>query len=198
MKGLTEKLIDDRYKEQKEMRLKGCTWIDLFNTTYRDEPTPSGAFIRLVEEENNIKVTSPKQLQELTGIKEVESYFDENNKEVKIKTKAERKEEAYRQIENAFLQAMELRYEIALRNLLEKGAKYKDLLLLTPSDFNLPETWETYEENDKEIMIKEAICLYFNLTEPLLLRLDLRSIAKLIEAPYEVILEASKIFSYKD
>ena len=196
MKGFTEKLIDKYYKEQREMREAGCSWLAVFNTTYIDEPTPSGAFVRLVEEENKTKITNAKQLQELTGIKEVSSYWNEKGKEIKIKTKKEREETAFIQIEHAFIQAMELRYEIALDNLLQNGAKYKDLLSLEPSEFNLPDSWETYDkEKNKETIIKDVIAFYFNLIESPLARPDLRTIAELLQAPYSVILEASIIYS---
>jgi len=80
----------------------------------------------------------------------------------------------------------------ALDTALKNGAKYKELLKIDPKDFNLPETWSGAVATDKYSSILFSISLEYLLNEPggLMLRPDLRSIAKDLEAPYSVIIEA--------
>jgi hypothetical protein len=85
----------------------------------------------------------------------------------------------------------------ALETALKNGANYKELLKVTPKDFNLPETWSGTVATDKYSSILYAISGEYLLDEPigLIVRPDLRSIAKDLEAPYSVIMEA---YNYKE
>lgn len=80
----------------------------------------------------------------------------------------------------------------ALETALKNGAKYKELLKIEPKDFNLPETWSGSVATDKYSSILYAIQGEYLLDEPggLMLHPDLRSVAKDLEAPYSVIIEA--------
>jgi len=86
----------------------------------------------------------------------------------------------------------------ALETALENGANYKELLKIEPKDFNLPETWSGCITSDKYSSILYTINTAFFLDEwgGLMLYPDLRSIAKEIEAPYSVIMEAFNINQY--
>lgn len=184
-----DKLYQNSYEGLKSS--KHPNWSDLFTEIYPDADYLNEIFVRLVEEQEGIKVTSAKQLQDITGIREIYGYWDEEKGETvsygdKKPTKKEAQEEAFRQIEDTFLRAMKYRYNMALEALLEAGLKYKDLLLLDPVDFNLQASY-------KEEGIKMAIALNFDLIESLLVRADVGSIADEIEAPYAVVLSASKL-----
>lgn len=169
------------YNKCKGLQDKGISWGELFSTEiYEDEYSLNEIFVRLVEEQEGVKITSAKQLQELTGI----TAIGDNKKTAK--------EEAFKQIEDTFIKAMSFRYSFTLEGILGAGGTYSDLLVVEPKDFNLPETWSNGIAKDKKSMILYAISSEFSLFEPagLMLHPDLRSISKEIEAPYSVILEA--------
>ena len=86
----------------------------------------------------------------------------------------------------------------ALETALKNGAKYKELLKIEPKDFNLPETWSGSVATDKYSSILFSIQGEYLLYEPggLMLRPDLRSIAKDLEAPYSVIMDAFNISNW--
>jgi hypothetical protein len=195
---------DSLYKKSYE-RLKAIsdgdtTWGDLFTEIYSDEQYLNEIFVRLVEEEEKVAVTSAKQLQELTGITEIYGYWDEEKEETvayngdKKPTKKEAQEEAYKQIEGTFISAMGYRYSKALEDILKAGGKYKDLLQVKPAYFNLPETWSGGLTTNKESSTLWAIVFTFSIDEPnTSVRPDLKAIAREIEAPYSVLMEAHKI-----
>ena len=83
----------------------------------------------------------------------------------------------------------------SLATALKNGANYKELLKVTLKDFNLPETWSGTVATDKYSSILYAIRGEYLLDEPIVIRPDLRSIAKDLEAPYSVIMEA---YNYKE
>ena len=90
------------------------------------------------------------------------------------------------------------RYITTVEDMLEAGAKYKDILLLNPKDFNLPEKWSgTLAKNKEEVMLW-AIYLSYSIGEStgLMITPSLRSIAKQIEAPYSVVMDSYKLSSW--
>jgi len=114
---------DSLYKKSYE-RLKALGdgslyYGDLFSEIYQDEPYLNEIFVRLVEETEEVAITSAKQLQELTGLTEVCGHPDE-------------------EIEKTFTIAMSYRYSKVLEDILEAGGKYSDLLQVKPSFFKLP------------------------------------------------------------
>ena len=175
--------------EQKDIN----SWGDLLTEIYQDDEALNEIFVRLVEEQENIKITSAKQLQEVTGITEVWSYWKgeeqieyPDTKEGKKQAKAQAKKE----IEETFVLAMMYRYGNLLEGMLKTGAKYKDLLSIEPGSFYLP--------NEKQAeVIKKTFTLYYNLIEPSHFRPDLKTIAEEIEAPYSVLLEATNELFWK-
>ncbi len=197
---------DSLYKKSYE-RLKGLveegkTWGYLFTEIYSDEQYLNEIFVRLVEEKEGVAITSAKQLQEVTEIKEVYGYWDEEKGETipysdKKPTKKDALEIATNQVEDTFIKAMSWRYSKTLEDMLDAGGKYNDLLQIKPSYFNLPETWSGGLASDHESSILWAIEDTFLIGEPnSSVRPDLKSIAREIEAPYSVLMEAHKICKF--
>lgn len=194
---------DELYKKSYE-RLKAFlqeseSYGDLFTEIYEDETYLNEIFIRLVEEEEGVAITSAKQLQELTGITEIYGYWNEEKGETvpygdKKPTKKQAQETAYSQIEDTFINAMSYRYSKALEDVLEAGGKYKDLLQIKPSYFNLPETWDGDRRSDQYSSILWALEEVFLIGEPNgSVKPDLKTIAKEVEAPYSVLMDAHKV-----
>jgi len=150
-------------------------YSDLLTEIYEDSKELNEIFVRLVEEQEGVVITSAKQLQELTGIDRLK--WD------KLSEK-EAKAEAHRQMEDTFIQAMRYRYELALEKLLDEGGTYSDLLKTSPAEFHLPEGY-------KDEAILEAIYYSFELGDTPEMKINLRDIAEIVEAPYEVVLKAS-------
>lgn len=147
---------------------KNKDWEEVLNTVvYSDVADSNEAFVEYVEEVYSIEIKTAKELEKVIG-----STGD--------------------WIEDIFIKAMDNKYSRALEYAIESGAKYKDLLLIEPKEFNLPETWKTWRERDKYKAILWAISMSFLLFEPggLMLLPDLRTVAKELEAPYSVIMEA--------
>ena len=192
-----DKLYKKSYDKLKALVDEGKTFEYIFTEIYSDEAYLNDIFIRLIEDKEKVAITSAKQLQELSGIKEIHGYWDEDKGEIvqykdkTISTKKEAQEEALRQIENAFTLGMYNRYFTTLEDMLEAGAKYKDILLLNPKDFNLPEQWSGTLAKNKEEVILWAISFTYLINEPvsLILLPDLRSIAQEIQAPYSVLMD---------
>lgn len=187
------------YKKSYE-RLKAITgYGDLFAEIYEDEMYLNEIFVRLVEEEEGVAITSAKQLQKLTGITEIYGYWDEGKGDTipygdNKPTKEEAQEIALKQIEDTFIKAMSYRYSKALEDILEAGGKYSDLLQVKPSYFNLPESWSGCLPTDQYSSILWAIENAFLIGEPnTSVRPDLKVIAQEIEAPYSVLMDAHKI-----
>jgi len=189
--GQTEDFRELRYQKcyealKKSHEQEGInSWGDLLTEIYQDDDALNEIFVRLVEEQENIKITSAKQLQEVTGITEVWSYWKgeeqleyPDTKEGKKQAKAQAKKE----IEETFVLAMMYRYRNLLEGMLKTGAKYKDLLSIEPQKFHLP------LEKQAEV-IKMTFTLYYNLIEPSHFRPDLKTIAEEIEAPYSVLMD---------
>jgi hypothetical protein len=190
-----DRLYKKSYDRLKAAYKESESWGDLFTEIYEDEQYLNEIFVRLVEEEEGVAITSAKQLQELTGITEVYPELNESEAErTKETTKKEALAEATRQIEQTFTQAMSFRYSKALEDILDAGGKYNDLLQIQPSYFNLPETWSEVLTSNKESSILWAIVEVFRIDEPnTSVRPDLKAIAQEIEAPYSVLMEAHKL-----
>jgi hypothetical protein len=198
---------DTKYKKSyeglKALVDEGKDWKYIFTEIDEDHNFLNNIFIRLIEEHEEVAITSAKQLQELSGITELYGYWDEVTEEtkpykgIKKPTKKEAQEEAVIQIEDTFIQGMYDRYFTTLEGMLEAGAKYKDLLLIEPKHFNLPETWSGTLSKDKYNTMLWAISFTYLIDEPagLMMLPDLRSIAKEIEAPYSVVMDCFKLFN---
>ena len=184
------------YEKLKALGDQGKTYGDLFTEIFEDEPYLSEIFIRIVEETEGVAITSAKKLQELTGITEIYGYWDEDKGETipygdHKPTKEEAQEIAFKQIENTFIEAMNYRYSKALEAILEAGGKYSDLLQIKPSLFNLPETWSGCLATDQYSSILWALENAFLIGEPnTSVRPDLKTIAREVEAPYSVLMDA--------
>lgn len=189
------------YNKLKALESEGKSFGDVFTEIYSDEPYLCDIFIRLIEEKEGVAITSAKQLQELSGITEIYGYWNEDKGEVipykdkNISTKKEAQEEAKSQIEDTFIQGFYSRYFTTIENMLKAGATYKDLLLLNPKDFNLPDQWSGTLAENKEEVILWAIAFEYLLHEPagLMLLPSLRLIAKEVKAPYSVLMDAYNI-----
>lgn len=194
-----DRLYKKSYDRLKAFYKESESWGDLFTEIYEDEQYLNEIFVRLVEEEEGVAVTSAKQLQELTGITEIYGYWDEEKGETvpygdKKPTKKEAQEIAFKQIEGTFISAMSYRYSKALEDILQAGGKYKDLLQVKPAYFNLPETWSGCLPTDQYSSILWAIENAFLIGEPnTSVRPDLKTIAQEIQAPYSVLMDAHKI-----
>ncbi len=191
---------DSLYERLKALVNEGTSWGDLFGREiYSDEQYLNEIFVRLVEEKHGVAITSAKQLQELTGIKEVYGYWDEEKGETipygdKKPTKKEAQEIAFNQVEDTFIKAMSCRYSKALEDIVDAGGKYNDLLQVKPKYFYLPETWSGCLASDQDSSILWAIEETFLIGEPnTAVKPDLKAIAREIEAPYSVLMEAHKI-----
>ena len=198
-----DKLYKKSYDRLKALVDEGKTFGDIFTEIYSDESYLNDIFIRLIEDKEGVAITSAKQLQELSGIKEIHGYWDEDKGEIvqykdkTISTKKEAQEEAKKQIEETFIQGMYNRYFTTLEDILEAGAKYKDILLLNPKDFNLPDQWSGTLAKNKEEVILWAIGFTYLINEPgsLMMLPSLRTVAEEIEAPYSVLMDCFKLFN---
>jgi len=201
-------------KEMAETYQESKDWGLVFSTScYSDVKEAQESFIDYVEETYKTKVKDSKHLQELTGITNLYNYWDkdkgflsdeeadklakEQKKPLKSYQATEKQTgaEALRQLEDAIIGSRYNKYTRALDKALLEGAKYKDLLLIEPKDFNLPETWSGTLAKDKYSSILWAISLEYLINEKSLMLLpDLRSIAQEVEAPYSVLMDCYKLF----
>ena len=202
-RGFRDELYKRSYDKLKALVDNGTTFGDIFTEIYSDEYSLNDIFIRLVEEKEGVLITSAKQLQEFTGITEIYGYWDSEKgetiqyKDKTISTKKEAKEEAKKQIEETFTAGMYSRYSSVLECMLEAGAKYKDIVIINPKDFNLPEKWSGTLATNKEEVILWAISFTYLINEPagLMMLPNLRLIAEEIEAPYSVLMDCFKLFN---
>ena len=199
-----DKFYKKSYDKLKALVDEGNSFGDIFTEIYSDEEYLNDIFIRLIEEKEGVAITSAKQLQELSGITEIYGYWDKDKEEIvqykdnTISNKKEAQNEAKRQIEETFIVGMFNRYIITIEDMLEAGAKYKDVLLLNPKDFNLPEQWSGTGAKNKQEVILWAISLSYVIRETpgLMITPSLRSIAKKIEAPYSVVMDSYKLHRF--
>ena len=171
-------LSDDLYpvmaslEEMDEALTDGKTYADIFNAlVYSDAMESALAFLLLVEEQSNTEVKSPEQLLKLA----------------KLGKKAEK------DVTSAYYEACEFKYQLALEKILRDGGKYKDLLGLNPEAYGLPDEGE----DERKTHVETAIVLYYGFIETAVFRPSVRDVAEELEAPYEVILKASKCMDAK-
>jgi hypothetical protein len=167
------------YKKQiAETYQKSKSWDEVINKdVYVDVYEAQESFIDYVEEIYQTKVKDGKHLQKLTGIKE----------------------ETLEGLEDTVINARYSKYSRALEKALQEGAKYKDLLQIKPQDYGLPNKWNTSltRISDQYSSILLAINNEFMIGENSLMLLpDLRSIAEEVEAPYSVLMDSYKLFSW--
>jgi len=100
-------------------------------------------------------------------------------------------------MEHTLILGMFNRYFTTIEDMLEAGAKYKDILLLEPKDFNLPDQWSGTLAKNKEEVILWAISFTYLINEPgnLMMLPNLRAVAEEIEAPYSVLMDCYKLFN---
>jgi predicted CopG family antitoxin len=182
-----DKFYQEVYKEFSELLRKDAAWQKLFPYVLSGETSFSEIFVRLVEEKTGKLVTSAKQLQQITGIYEVYHHVNsETGKLCQMKeplTKEQAQADAVSLMKETFLLAMEHRYYNVLDSALRNGSKYKDIVSIQPSFFNLPESY-------KEKTIKRAICVYYDLINGFTIRPDVNTVAEELDAPYSVVFEA--------
>ncbi len=148
-------------------------WIDLLTEIYEDDKALNEIFVKLVEEQRNVTITSAKALQEITGIYRL--GYDQSHEKV----------EARRQMEHIFTSAMRYRYEKALEEMLDGGEKYSDLIKTDPAKYHLT-------DSDKEDAIQEAIYNSFELGDTPTIRPNIEDVAKAIGASFEVVVLSSQ------
>ena len=159
-------------------------WSDIIDEMHQENYTLSEIFVRLVEEQESVSVTGSVQLQDLVGIYSYLGYYY-NEDYIKLSTEQEQKQQATREFEITFLQAMFYRYLRNLEDCLNTGGKYKELLNIKPVNFNLH---KSQVEKLKDYGIKYILATKYNLLSPDLSP-DLQDIAKILEAPYPLMLE---------
>jgi len=194
----SDSLYKKSYERLKALGDESKSYVDLYTEIYEDETYLNEIFVRLVEETEGVAITSTKQLQELTGITEIYGYWDEEKRETvpygdKKPTKKEAQETALNQVGDTFIKAMSYRYSKALKDILEAGGKYSDLLQVKPSYFNLPETWRGCLASDRDSSILWAIEETFLIGEGNTVKPELKAIAREIEAPYSILMEAHRV-----
>jgi len=197
-------LYKKSYDRLKALVDEGTDFQTIFTEVYDDESYLNDIFIRLIEDKNKVAITSAKQLQELSGITEIYGEWDNETEKIKpypgreaISTKKEAQEEALKQMEHTLILGMYNRYFTTLEDMLEAGAKYKDILLLEPKDFNLPDQWSGTLAKNKDEVILWAIGFTYLINEPgsLMMLPSLRTVAEEIGAPYSVLMDCYKLFN---
>jgi hypothetical protein len=176
------------YKGLKEYYEKEQSWQKLlFEGLTDDEDMFDAVFVKLVEENTGKTITSIEELQEATGIYEIDSCFYQpsqpENSPKQTLTKEQRQSDAELHVMISFFNAMRYRYQSALEKCLSNGGKYQDLLNINPESFNLIEAF-------REHTIPRAIqtFIYDVPIEP-----DIRSLAESLEAPYSLLIKAKQL-----
>lgn len=172
-KAFLQVYYEKAYKGLKESDTQYESWGDLLTEIYEEDLMLNEIFVRLVEEQEGVLITSAKQLQELTGITHIGEGTDKQ-------TRAE----AFKQMEGTFTNAMKYRYAKELEAMLDGGGKYSDLLQTDPAKYHL-------KESDRAEVIRTAIYNSFELGDIATMRPNIRDIAKTIGAPYDIVLSAS-------
>jgi len=119
-------------------------------------------------------------------------YVEEAYQTITPDSEEEAKKNAIRELEETLINSKYSKYYRALEKAIREGAKYKDLLKIDPKDYGLPEDWG----KDKYSSILEAINSLFFLGESLMASPGLRAVATELEAPYSVIMDSYKLYSY--
>jgi predicted CopG family antitoxin len=181
--AFSEAFYEEAYVRLKKYHRENNSWQDLFTEIVEEESHFCEIFVRLIEEETGKLITSPEQLQKVTGIYEINGTWEGDQEISKELKKQTMKALATAEIEDTFARAMEHRYYEVLTACLKTGGKYKDLLEIKPSLFYLGESYQ-------EETIKKVLCIYYSLWDPTDIRPDIKTIAEAIEAPYSVVLSA--------
>jgi len=181
-----KKEIAETYQESKD-------WLKVFNTcVYLDVNEAQESFIDYVEEAYQTKIKDVKHLQKLTGITHIDTWDKKTGEYITPDSEEEAKKNAIRELEETLINSKYSKYYRALEKAIREGAKYKDLLKIDPKDYGLPEDWG----KDKYSSILEAINSLFFLGESLMASPGLRAVATELEAPYSVIMDSYKLYSY--
>ncbi len=132
------------------------------------------AFIDLIELTYDTAIKDAKHLKELTGCKDYAPGSKES-------------------LQGDIYNARWIKYDRALSYAIEQGAKYKDLLNMKPKDWGLPDKWtgNNLAANQHEAIVW-AIGEAFYLGESSHYMPGLRIVAKELDAPYSVVMEAHK------
>lgn len=150
-------------------------WEGVINSGafFSDPQEGNESFIDYVEELYQVKVKDAKHLQKLTGVEDLE------------------------ELEDILFKANYSRYYRALEIAIENGAKYKDLLKMKPRDYGLPEAWDLTLTSNQYTTILWIIALTFLMNEPggLMIAPGPRAVARELEAPLSVIMDAYKLHS---
>ena len=184
--------IDQTYRETED-------WYQVLNNhVYNDIWEANEAFIDYIEETYNTKIKDVDHLQELTGITHFSSYW-KGGEQVEITKEEEKKERAKLELRDSLIMSKENKYIRALENAIREGATYKDLLKIKPQDFDLPEKWEGSLYQDQKSAIAWVINVEYNIDEPagLMMFPSLRLIAEDLEAPYSVIMDIYRRYTWK-
>jgi hypothetical protein len=196
------KEIEDKYKETE-------SWGAVYSgCVYKDELDANEAFIDLLEETYKTKITGAEQLKELTGIKTLNRYYTAQGERITYEEAEEldekggkplmeeSEEEAEKELGETLLQARLSKYSKALDTITRTGGKYADLQTEEPKSYGLPDQWDLpgTPAKDKQSSIRWAIKMnLLDHTNGLLSHPSLREIAKELEAPYSVVMEAHNL-----
>ena len=165
-----KKAIAEKYQETKD-------WNKVITTVvFSDSDSSQEAFIDYVEEIYQTKVKDAKHLKKLCN----------------INTDKEGDGESLEGLEETIINSRKCKFNRAIETAIDNGAKYKDLLQIEPKDYGLTETYQ-------EEAILRGIGWEFYLREPggLMIYPALREIAKEMEAPYSVVMDAFNFFNLK-
>jgi hypothetical protein len=142
-------------------------------------PASQEAFIDVIEHRFNTKVTTEKQILELTGI----NIDWESKKLISF-------------LKRCINTSKENKLYDTVYGSLKNGAKYNELLQLNPVDFGVSNSWENFfgTKTDINDLIKMAIYYVFSFDEKFYSESELKTLAESIEAPLAIILEAKIYF----
>lgn len=168
--GKKDSKYNNRLEEIKAVYLDSKDWNKVLKSeVYLNQANTKDVLVDYVEELYKTEVTNPKQLQDLMGTDE----------------------DLYDEVEYAFIVRSYLKYFTALKDAVQKGSIYNDLLKITPKNFNLPEVWYGCYTSDQYSTTLRAIGESFYLQNLSLSQLpSLRRISNLIQAPYSVLMNA--------
>jgi hypothetical protein len=181
-----------QYKKRiNEIYLQNGDWLSAYLDGVDADGDGSEAFIDYLEEVTQTRVKDVAHLQELTGITELGKWDRKKGEYVAPATK----QNAIDRLTLSLTGARSDKYERLIQDAIKDGAKYKDLLRITPKDYGLPDSWGGGLATDQYSAILWAISYEFKINNPmgLILFPDLRSIATEMEAPYSVIMDCHKL-----
>ena len=181
----------EQFKSQiSETFKKTNNWATVLNTdVYSDIYEAQEGFIDCIEETYQTKVKDVKQLQELTGIYKLQSW-DEKLKDFKPVGDLEAEKNAIRELDEVLTRARFNKFHRAIKKTLLEGGKYKDLIQIKPEDYGLTESWEYCYTSNQYNTILWAISEEYLLAETTVISPKPRDIAKYLEAPLSVVMEA--------